>query len=149
MGNDILLFWGLFGQNVMARTQGFLWYRGEKVWERKRRMNRAGGSVCLCFQCTVESAGGQQCLWGSSVTMHSVSLFQTSLLLSFQHPPLWIPRNMDPVCHHSSIKKKKNPLITSLSFPASLLLPSRPRPPLMQRLRPSWPLVHPSLAFAG
>lgn len=59
--------------------------RGESVREEKGeshiKVNGAsgsgGGPVCFHFQHTVESPGGQQCLQGSPVTTHPVSLLQT------------------------------------------------------------------------
>lgn len=68
----------LFGQTVMAAT----------LVESVRVGGGEGGRravLCLCFQRTVESTGGQWCLRGSAVTTHPVSLLQTPPHLP--HPP--------------------------------------------------------------
>lgn len=70
----------LFGQTVMAATpvESIRVGGGEGGWRRR-------AVLCLCFQRTVKSTGGQRCLRGSAVTTHPVSLLQTPPHLP--HPP--------------------------------------------------------------
>lgn len=101
-----------------------------------------GSPVCLCFQSTVESPGGQQCLRGFTVTTHSrLPPPSSSLILLFSEFP-----ETGILSVTNQLNKKPSPL---LSYPSLSYAPAR-RPRLRRkRSPPCQPLVDPSLTPAG
>lgn len=142
----------------------WLWTEGWKKWYpsvwrcsygKTRAMKERGGKggekvegadggspVCLCFQSTVESPGGQQCLRGFTVTTHSrLPPPSSSLILLFSEFP-----ETGILSVTNQLNKKPSPL---LSYPSLSYAPAR-RPRLRRkRSPPCQPLVDPSLTPAG
>lgn len=87
------------------------------------RSSSRGWLVCLCFQRTVESPGGQQYLRGSSVTTHPVSLLEHSpsfpLPLLNSNILLCEFPDIKPVTTELGWKKQKKPTKKNLSLPSS------------------------------
>lgn len=119
-GVCVRLLWKRKGESVSG--EGWGWgVGGSHV-----RADGAGGGfpVCLYFPSTVESPGGQQCLWGYSVTTHPVSHLQTHSIfaaspLSLEHPPLWIPTNL--IRRRSAEERKETN--HKITFPSHHLSP--------------------------
>lgn len=122
----------LFGQTVMAAMPVESVRVGGGEGGRRRRR----AVLCLCFQRTVESTGGQRCLRGSAVTTHPVSLLQTPPHLP--HPPSPSPTHpqQPPLWMYAVVLQSRAP-------------PTCDRPPQSssagQRSQPCWPPVDPQV----
>lgn len=121
---DVLVFvWtkrnGLDTASMTERGESVREEKGESHIKVDGARGSGGSPVCFPLQHTVESPGGQQCLRGSAVTTHPVSLLQTCFILVL--PPLFLAvfSNFQKLNVSVTILPKHTFLLSLVLVPAS------------------------------